>query len=229
MAIDAKKAKSSQSFVPVQEIRDGVVILKDRTMHAVLMASSLNFALKSTDEQDAIIAQYQNMLNSLDFSVQFIIHSRKLDIEPYLETLREEQKKQASELLQIQTREYIEFVKTFVKAANIVTKTFYIVVSYIPPFLNLNKKEGEGILSPFTQLLGAVTGKKEEAAYIPDEKFAEYKIQLWQRVDVVESGLSRTGLRVAQLNTEELVELYYSAFNPGETGAAGAPKLSETQ
>jgi len=93
MAIDAQKAKSSQSFVPVQEIRDGVVILKDRTMHAVLMTSSLNFALKSTDEQDAIIAQYQNMLNSLDFSVQFVIHSRKLDIEPYLETLREEQKK----------------------------------------------------------------------------------------------------------------------------------------
>src|SRR3989344_5385208 len=111
------KGRASQQFVPVEEIRDGVAILKDKTMHAILMVSSLNFALKSSEEQDAIIAQYQNFLNSLDFSLQFIIQSRKLDIEPYLETLRVAEKAQASELLQIQTREYIEFVKAFVKAA----------------------------------------------------------------------------------------------------------------
>ena len=212
--------KPSQQFVPVEEIRDGVVVLKDKTMHAVLMASSLNFALKSSEEQDAIIMQYQNFLNSLDFSLQFVIQSRKLDIDPYLDTLREAEKAQSSELLQIQTREYIEFVRTFVKAANIVAKSFYVVVSYMPPaFTGQIKKNWVGGLA---RLLSRQ--EKSQIDYTTDEKFEEYKIQLWQRVDAVSAGLSRTGVRVAPLATEELVELYYSSFNPGELEKGGPPK-----
>lgn len=216
----AATGRASQQFVPVEEIRDGVAVLKDKTMLAVLMVSSLNFALKSSDEQDAIVAQYQNFLNSLDFSLQIIIQSRKLDIEPYLDTLRLAQKAQTSELLQIQTGEYIEFVRTFVKAANIVTKNFYVVISYIPPLSASEIKKGGigGLLGSF------VPGKGSAPSYIPDEKFDEYKIQLWQRVDAVSSGLSRTGVRAVPLNTEELVELYYSSFNPGELERGGPPK-----
>ena len=215
------KGRASQQFVPVEEIRDGVVVLKDKTMHAVLMVSSLNFALKSSEEQDAIIAQYQNFLNSLDFSLQFIIQSRKLDIDPYLDTLREAEKSQSSELLQIQTREYIEFVKAFVKAANIVAKSFYVVVSYVPPILAGEIKRG-GLGGLFRFLYAQ---KKYQVTYITDEKFEEYKIQLWQRVEAVSSGLSRTGVRAVPLATEELVELYYSSFNPGELEKGGPPKI----
>ena len=212
-------SKASQQFVPIEEIRDGVAVLKSKTMLAVLMVSSLNFALKSSDEQDAIIAQYQNFLNSLDFSLQFIIQSRKLDIEPYLDTLREAAKVQPVELLQIQTREYIEFVKAFVKASNIVVKSFYVVVSYIPPSI-----AGESAKKGIMGILGAIVPKKSEAVYIADDKFEEYKIQLWQRVDVVSAGLAQTGVKAVPLNTEELVELYYSSFNLGELEKGGLPK-----
>lgn len=225
MAIDTKKSKASQDFVPLQEIRDGISITKDRAMHIVLMASSLNFALKSIDEQDAIIAQYQNLLNSLDFPVQFFIQSRKLDIEPYLDTLREALEAQTIELIRIQTHEYIEFVKSFVKAANIVSKTFYVVVSYTPSLIPHTQK-GEGMLAHVTRFLQ----KKEsadEGTYIPDEEFEEYKIQLWQRVNAAAGGLARTGVRIVPLNTEELIELYYNLFNPGETERGSAPRIGE--
>src|SRR3990167_3833823 len=108
------KAQSAQEFLPIEEIRDGIVLLKDGTMKIVLMASSLNFALKSAEEQEAIIFQYQNFLNSLDFSVQFFIQSRRLNINPHLDTLREVASAQPNELLKIQTNEYIQFVKNFV-------------------------------------------------------------------------------------------------------------------
>ena len=123
----------SQQILNIEEIRDGVLILKDGTLKVVLMASSLNFALKSADEQTAIILQYQNFLNSLDFSVQFFMQSRKINIEPYLDTLKAAKEKQENELLQIQISEYIEFIRTFVKASNIVNKNFYVVVPFTPP------------------------------------------------------------------------------------------------
>lgn len=221
MAINAAKSKASQEFVPIHEIRDGIVISRDKSMHVVLMASSLNFALKSPEEQEAIIAQYQNFLNFLDFSVEFFIQSRKLDIEPYIETLREALEEQTNELIRIQIREYIEFIKNFVKAANIVSKTFYVVVSYVPAILTAR---GGGIA--IGRMFGVNKSKKEEdGVFISEEKFEEYKIQLWQRVDAVTVGLARTGVRLVPLNTEELIELYYSLFNPGEVERGQAPQI----
>lgn len=220
--MDKTKGKPSQEFVPIREIRDGIVTLHNGSLHMVLMTSSLNFALKSSVEQDAIIAQYQNFLNSLDFSVQFFVQSRLLNVDPYLDTLRESEKMQTNELLKIQTREYIGFVKTFVETANIVTKTFYVVVSYVPPFL---ETAGKGALGAVTSILGI--GKKEDdTGRLEEEKFEEYKTQLWQRVDAVIQGLSRTGVRVVPLNTEELVELYYGLFNPGELEKGHVPGTS---
>jgi hypothetical protein len=202
------QAKTTQEFVPIQEIRDGVVILKDGTMRGLILASSLNFALKSTDEQNSIIFQFQNFLNSLDFSVQIFIQSKKLDIRPYIALLEGRYKEQESELMKIQTREYIEFVKTFVENSSIMTKSFFMVIPYMPPALSV------GSNNPINKLFGK---KGSSTATIPNESFEEYRSQLEQRVGVVEQGLTRCGIRVAELGTEEVVELFYKIFNPGDT------------
>ncbi|MEK7095413.1 MAG: hypothetical protein AAB917_02025 [Patescibacteria group bacterium] len=202
----ATSSKTTQDFVPIREIRDGIVILKDGSMRALVLASSLNFALKSTDEQNSIIFQFQNFLNSLDFSVQIFVQSKKLDIRPYIALLEERYKEQLTELMKIQTREYIEFIKTFVENSNIMTKSFFIIVPYTPPMLTVSK-------NPISQFMN----KKGENRIIENQQFAEYRSQLEQRVGVVEQGLVRCGVRVAELGTEEVVELYYKIFNPGES------------
>lgn len=215
----------SQSLLQIEEIRDGVLILKDRSMRAVLMASSLNFALKSADEQTAIIMQFQNFLNSLDFSLQFFISSRKLNIEPYIETLQDAESKQTNDLLKIQTTEYIEFVRTFVKAANIVTKSFYVVVPFSPSVFASSNATAGGVFQNLTSMFGVGTkSKKDETMSV--EKFEEYKNQLWQRIDTVLQGLIRTGVRCAPLNTEELIELFYGLYNPGELEKGKPPQIT---
>jgi len=201
-------SKATQEFVPIKEVRDGVVILKDDTMRGVVLASSLNFALKSEDERAAIIAQFQDFLNSLDFPVQIFIQSRRLDIRPYIALLEEQYKEQTNDLMKIQTREYIEFVKKFTESTNIMTKSFFVVVPYDPAILNVSGGIG-----------GKLFGKKS-AVQITDEKqstFEENRTQLEQRVGVVEQGLVRCGIRVIRLGTEEVIELFYKIFNPGET------------
>ncbi|MDA1334913.1 MAG: hypothetical protein O2794_02765 [bacterium] len=218
----AQNAKASQEIVPIEEIRDGVVVLKDGSLRGVLMASSLNFALKSPDEQDAIILQYQSFLNSLDFSVEFSIQSRRLNIEPYLEILRTRKKEEVNELLRIQITEYITFVKEFVETGNIVTKTFYIVVSFTPNALS--GAQQQGIMQTVKTIFG---GNKNTDGTIDQVKFEEYKTQLYQRVDTVISGLVRTGVRAVPLNTEELIELYYSLYNPESSGKGKAPQITE--
>src|SRR3989344_3292178 len=216
----------SQSLLQIEEIRDGVLILKDRSMRAVLMASSLNFALKSADEQTAIIMQFQNFLNSLDFSLQFFMSSRKLNIEPYIETLREAEAKQTNELLKIQITEYIEFVRTFVRAANIVTKSFYVVVPFSPPaFGSASTSDPGNIFKNLTRSFSQV-GKTKKTDPMQAEKFEEYKNQLWQRIDAVLQGLIRTGVRCAPLNTEELIELFYGLYNPGELEKGKPPPIT---
>lgn len=205
----ATASKTTQDFVPIREIRDGVVILKDGSMRALVLASSLNFALKSADEQNAIILQFQNFLNSLDFSVQIFVQSKKLDIRPYIALLEERYKEQVTELMKIQTREYVEFIKTFVENSNIMTKSFFIVVPYAPPAMTASK-------NPISKIMNKNKGAAEEKI-TANAEFDEYRSQLEQRVGVVEQGLVRCGIRVAELGTEEVVELYYKIFNPGET------------
>ncbi len=201
--------KSTQDFVPIKEIRDGLAILKDGSMRAIILASSLNFALKSEDEQGAILTQFQDLLNSLDFSIQIFIESRRLNIAPYIALLEERKKKQASDLMKIQTQEYIGFIKNFTDTTNIMTKSFFIVIPYSPALL----KTGASSLSlnPFKKKEGDAARKKD------DELFEESRAQLEERISVVEQGLTRCGIRVAQLGTEEVVELFYKLFNPGET------------
>lgn len=197
-------AKPSQDFLPIKEIRDGVVVMKDGSMRMVLIASSLNFALKSQDEQTALLFQYQNFLNSLDFHIQIFTQSRRLDIRPYINILEDRMKEQNNELIKIQTKEYIEFIKSFTDATNIMSKSFFIVVPYNPP-VYLNRS---GFMGKFLR-------KKQEGA-AEQKSFEENKTQLEQRGSVVEQGLSPLGIRIVVLGTEELVELYYKLFNPGE-------------
>ncbi len=199
--------KTSQDFVPIKEVRDGVAILKDGSMRAIMMTSSLNFALKSQDEQEAIIFQFQNFLNSLDFTIQIFIQSRKLDIRPYLAMLEDKTKSQTNDLLRIQSKEYINFIKTFTESVNIMTKNFFIVIPYTPPGLNLSKG---------SKMFGG--NKKTKVQQVADD-FEESRSQLEQRVSVVKQGISRCGVRVARLGTEEIIEIYYKIFNPSEVNS----------
>jgi len=200
------KSKATQEFVEIKEVRDGVVGLKDGSLRSILMTSSLNFALKSVDEQAATLFQFQNFLNSLDFSVQIFIQSRELDIRPYITLLEERHKAQVTELMRVQIREYIEFVKNFTESANIMSKSFFVVVSYAPSVFSSE----EGILGSIAQKAGR--GKLKDRS----KSFEESRTQLEQRMSVVEQGLLRTGIRVARLGTEEVIELLYKMFNPGE-------------
>ncbi len=207
----ASKQQTTQNFVPIQEIRDGVAILKSGGMRSIVLATSLNFALKSSDEQGAILMQFQNFLNSLDFSIQIFLQSKKLDIRPYIALLEDRYKEQTTELMKIQVREYIDFIKTFVESTNIMSKSFFVVVPYDPPALTASKNPLSGML-PGGNKKGSAGAKATAEA-----SFAEYRSQLEQRVAVVEQGLVRCGIRTAELGTEEVVELFYKLFNPGET------------
>lgn len=200
-------SRSTQDFVPISEVRDGVVVLKDGSLRAILLASSINFALKSEDEQTAFIVQFQNFLNSLDFSIEIFVQSRMLDIRPYVATLEAAFKEQLDDLMRIQIREYIEFIRSFTEAANIMTKNFFVVVPYTPAVLG-GKRAGPLSALPF--------GKKKAVG--DDHTFEEQVSQLEQRISIVQQGLTRTGVRTVQLGTEEAIELFYKLFNPGEEG-----------
>ena len=190
----------------MKEVRDGVVMLKDGSLRGILLASSINFALKSEDEQTAFIVQFQNFLNSLDFSVEIFVQSRMLDIRPYIATLEIAYKNQLDDLMRVQIREYIEFIKSFTEAANIMTKNFFVVVPYTPVMLSASNKSG------ISQLLSRKKPNQTEE----NKTFEERVTQLEQRVSIVQQGLIRTGVRTVQLGTEEAVELLYKMFNPGE-------------
>lgn len=200
-------AASAQQFLTIDSIREDVIVLKDGGLRVILMCSSFNFALKSTDEQDATIFQYQNFLNALDFPLQIVIQSRRINIEPYLESLAQRQKEEESELLRIQISEYLDFIKTFVAGTNIMSKTFYVVVPFTPAIL-----EKKGAFAKVFSLLGT----ERNGTALDARAFEERKHQLWQRVDTVVEGLQRFGIRSVPLNTEELIELFYGLYNPTE-------------
>ncbi|MES2471026.1 MAG: hypothetical protein V4526_02230 [Patescibacteria group bacterium] len=207
--VTAQNAKATQEFVPIREIRDGIIILRDGSMRAILLASSLNFSLKSSDEQTAIIAQFQNFLNALDFSVQIVIQSKKLDIRPYIALLEGRYKEQGTELMKIQTREYIDFVRSFVENSSIMTKSFYVVIPYNPSVISSGN-------NAMTRVFSKDKEKKDDVT-VSNEQYEEHRSQLDQRVSVISQELKRCDIRVAQLGTEAVVELFYKIFNPGDT------------
>ncbi|MCC7160519.1 hypothetical protein IT399_02280 [Candidatus Nomurabacteria bacterium] len=201
-------AKATQDFIPIKEIRDGIVMLKDGDLRAVILANSINLSLKSNDEQKATILQFQNFLNTLDFSVQISIQSRRLDIRPYLLLLENRIKVQNEPLLKLQTKEYIEFIRSFTESVAIMTKSFFVVVPYTQTIIRSD--------SNFFGKLFSKRNKEEERA-LEQTNFEEKRSQLEERVAVIQQGLARCGINSAQLGTEEVVEVFYKVFNPGES------------
>ncbi|MCF6276258.1 MAG: TraC family protein [Candidatus Magasanikbacteria bacterium] len=202
----SKKSKkpASQSYLPIAQIKDGVVVLKDGTMRSVLLVSSINFALKSEDEQNALISSYASFLNSLEYPLQVVIQSRKLQIQPYIENLLKMQKEQTNELLKAQIGDYGSFISELVDIGEIMSKRFYVVVPYDPLS---NKKKS--FWSRFQEAVKPVTSIR-----LKGERFDKRKEDLSSRVRQVVSGLGSMGLQVAELDTQALVELYYSTYNP---------------
>ena len=195
---------SSQAHLNISEIKDGVVVLKDGTLRVVLMTSSINFALKSEDEQNALIAAYVTFLNAIDFPLQVVIQSRKLQIQPYIDQLTALEKEQANELLRLQIAEYKAFIEEYVEIGDIMTKKFYIIVTYDPLS---NKKKS--FFARFKEVLRPVISVR-----LKEEVFNRRRKDLDLRVANVAGGLRSMSLNVVQLDTQALIELYYSTYNP---------------
>jgi len=203
---------SAQQFLPIEQIREGIIILKDHSLRGSMMGSSLNFALKSSEEQEAIILQFQNFLNSLDFSCQIMAVSRKINITGYLDKLKEVEEKQKNELLQTQTREYRKFIEKIVTGGSIMNKSFYIIVP-----LYLSEISG-----------GATKGGLFKLKTIPsltEETFQRAKMQLYQRMEFLSLGLRRCGVWSVALNSEEMIELFWSFSHPKEAAIGYYPKI----
>lgn len=199
-----KKAKvsSTQQFIPIKEIKEGIVVMRDGSLRAVLMLSSINFALKSEDEKTAIVGSYQNFLNSLNFPVQVYVKSRKLHLDNYLKLLDNQLAQQTNELLKLQTSQYKEFIGELLEYASIMEKRFFVIVPFYPSGI---KKEN------FLKNMFSDTP-------MVDTSFETQKMELMARVDQTITGLTGIGVRCATLNTQELIELYYTIYNPDTSG-----------
>jgi len=209
---------STQQFLEIDQIREGVIILKNKAMRVVMMVSSLNFALKSDEEQSSIIYQFQSFLNSLDFTCQIIIQSRRLNITGYLDQIKEIENKQTNELLKTQTAEYRQFIEDIITGAppagkygEIMSKSFYVII----PFTLL---EAKGV-SPLSLL------KMPKVSALTEEEFQRCKQQLWQRMEFVALGLRRCGLQAIPLTTPELIELFWGLHHPKQAEIGYFPEV----
>ena len=197
--------KSTQAYLDIAAIKDSVVVLKSGGLRAVLLASSLNFALKSPQEQEDIVLRYQGFLNALNFPIQIVMQSRKLDLTDYLARLTTRAEAETNERIRLQTTSYVEFMERLISVANIMDKRFYVVVPYEP--IGLKQR------SFFDKLFNPT---KRITLTMTDKEFADVTIQLNERVNLIASGLASFGIKSAQLTTQQLIELYYSTYNPEE-------------
>jgi len=195
---------STLEYVDVQEIHDGTILLRDGSLRGVLAVSSINFDLKSSDEQDAIIMRYRQFLNSLDFPIQILTSSRRINIAPYLKILKEKEAEQTNELLRMQIYEYRNYIQNLTEIQNIMTKSFYVTIPFFP--IEADKK------GMFKNLFGMFSG--DLVVEHDQQRLESYISQLYQRVDHVVAGLSGIGLKMVMLNTEEAIELLYNSYNP---------------
>lgn len=199
---------STQEYLDIAEFREDAIIMRDGTLRAVLLAASINFALKSEDEQNAIIAAYVGFLNNIDFPLQIVIQSRELNIDNYLNFLKQKEKEQTNELLKLQTAEYLEYVAELISLGKIMSKKFYVAVSYNP----LSDKQKGFFPKLFDSLKPATLIKMKE------EKFLKRKTELNRRTENVVGGLASIGINSMPLDTQSLIELFYNTYNP-ETSA----------
>ncbi len=201
----AEVTKPTQKFVQIREIRDGVAYLNGGGLRKLLIVSGINFELKSEAEQGMILAGFQKFLNSLDFPVQFFIHSRKVNIDKYLENMGDKKQTEKNELIKVQIDEYINFIRGFVEQNAIISKIFFVAIPYDP--VNIG-----GQASGFLGLFGG--SKSKEAGQQAAAKIEENLEQLSHRSQQVIEGLGQIGLRAVPLEDEELIELFYNLYNP---------------
>jgi len=199
-----KIAASTQEYLDIGEIRDDTVIMKDGTLRSVLLVSSINFALKSEDEQNAVIDSYIRFLNNLNFTLQIVIQSRELDINNYIEYLKGKEKEQTNKLLKSQTGEYIDYIKELTSLGKIMNKRFYVIVPYDPA---TDKHK-----SFFDSFKDAI--RPASMIILKEKIFVAYQEMLNRRVDSVMGGLESMGVAVERLGTQALIELYYKTYNP---------------
>jgi len=205
-----KKAQTTKDFVAVADVRDDVLILKDGSLRSLIEVGSMNFELKSIEEQTAIIQSFQGFINSVDFPLQMLVSSRKLDIHPYLKSLDAVAEALKNELLKIQAVEYSRFIKGLTELANIMSKKFYISVPFY--LIEGTTATKAGVFSAFKSIFGS----SKFAKTITNEELENYKIQLTQRIELVTTGLSGLGIETRILKREELLSLFYSYYNPGQ-------------
>lgn len=198
------KLPSTQKYLDIAEIKDDCLVLKDGSLRAVLLVSSVNFALKSDEEQKAIIGAYVNFLNALDFPLQIIIQSRKLNISTYIEKLKEVKEQQENDLLKMQTAEYINYIQELIEMGEIMSKHFYIAVSYSP----LSDK-AKGFFTRFKETISAAMVVKLKRIF-----FEKYRAELFKRADNIIGSLATMGLKAIPLDTQSLIELFYKTYNP---------------
>lgn len=222
MALEMQKetkatAKSTQAFLRMSEIKEDTVIMNDGTLRAILAVSSTNFDLKSEEEQTALIYNYQRFLNSLDFPVQILMQSRKMEIGEYIEKLKHLAERQTNELLKVQTSEYIEFINRLVENANIMNKNFYLIIPYSQS------------INPPSKGFFAKLFKANQTVELGEklERFKKYGEFLNERVNSATANLSALGLRGIRLRTEEIIELYYNSFNFESGPLIDASKLGD--
>lgn len=208
----SKKGPPTHRFLDIAEIKEDVVILKDGTLRAVLLVSSINFALKNVDEQNAIVQAYMGFLNSIEFPIQVVIQSRRMNIDDYLDRLKKAEKVQKNELLRNQIVDYREYIRQLVQLGEIMQKRFYVVVPLDPA--TSGEETGEGIKNRgfFTRLQEILT--PSAAIRLSEKRFKEKRHQLMLRVNTVVGGLASMSLNAAMLDTQSLIELYYTVYNP---------------
>jgi hypothetical protein len=204
----------TQQFLKLSEIRDDLIVMKDGTLRAVLAVSSTNFDLKSEEEQNALIYSYQRFLNSLEFHIQILVQSRKMDITEYISKLNALAEKQTNELLRMQTQEYVEFIERLVESANVMNKEFYVIIPYD---ISVNPAS-TGL---FARLFGL--GQSKQIAD-REANIANGRKQLDERVNTIAASLSSCGLRAVRLGTDQLIELIYNSYN-----FAAGPSIDASQ
>lgn len=212
---ESRSSSPAQEFIPVVDIDHGVMVRSDGTLIGVLAVSATNLALKSPDEQQATMTAFQNFLNTLEFSIQIVIHSRMFDVRPYVKTLQDRLEVIPEDLLRLQTAMYIEYIKTIADNQHIMQKNFYVIIPFAGSAIESESKK--------SGFFGSMFGGQKTTALGEAETPMESKIaQLEQRMNVVSGGLSSLGLGIQQLDTEHLVELLYELYNPGDSvGGAG--------
>ncbi|MFA6447681.1 MAG: hypothetical protein WCW31_05550 [Patescibacteria group bacterium] len=200
----AKPGVPAQSYLDIAEVKEDVVVLKDGTIRAVLLVSSVNFALKSEDEQTAIVQAYMQFLNALDFPIQILIQSRRMNIDDYMEKLKEAELAQKNELLRNQIVDYRSYVRQLVDLAEIMQKRFYVVVPFDPA-----SETQKGFVDRFTAIFTPMM-----TIHLTEERFEKNKSTLMLRVNNIIAGLQGMSLSAVMLDTQSLIELYYTVYNP---------------